>query len=690
MRLKFAFVLLGTFVCLRLSAQPGHVFAPLSRGELAKIEAAVPPRALKPLHPRRLLVFFRTEGYVHDAIAEGNEALKEMGEKTGAYIADFSDDMSVFTPANLKQYDGILFNSTTKLAFSDPAQRQALLDFVKSGKGLIGIHAAVDNFYSWPEGAALLGGTFQSHPWHADATEAVKVDEPAHPLAAAFGGKGFWINDEIYQITGPYDRSKLRVLLSLDMSKAQNQRPANEIVRTDHDFPISWIKNVDGGGRVFYCSLGHNTNVYWTPQVLQFYLAGIQFALGDLPADATPSAQLNPAPQPAVAPETPAPLNPTVKKTTGPVFVPARFDQQALEASAGGISLPNRDEFRQPPITVECWALLQSGTDFNVLVASDTKASNQHWELVTQKGTGFFGAFLPGMGGEFFSAKAICDGHWHDVAMVLESNRVRLSVDGEMVKDAPLSPSTGRPIPGGLGIGKLVDGEFGCDGLIQDVRISRGVRDVSRVSVEPLQRDATTLELWPLDGTIDPAPPGLSTGLPPYKIIPAATRAQLTPANGWPPASSQAEWTRSGGGSASNRYVSYTEINKQNVSRMTQAWVYHSGDGAMNIQCNPIFADDLLFCPHRRALHGGARRRDRPGSLAVQAGEAGQWPRGCAGSPRLDLLAGRCGQSCAHPLYNGHMALCLGPKNGSAGRFVWPERTRSVAARRNVGPASHL
>jgi type 1 glutamine amidotransferase len=281
MKFSIALLLAGASACLTLRAEPGHTFPPIKPEDLAKIQAAVPQTAAKPAHPRRLLVFFRTEGYVHDSIPYGNEALKEIGEKTGAYAADFSNDMAVFTSDNLKRYDGLLFNSTTKLAFTDPAQRQAVLAFVTSGKGLIGIHAATDNFYTWPEAAALIGGTFQSHPWHADAIEAVKVDDPVNPVAAAFGSKGFWINDEIYQITGLYDRSKQRELLSLDMPKAQNARDPKDIVRQDHDFPISWIKSVDGGGRVFYCNLGHNKSIYWTPEVLQFYLAGIQFALGD-------------------------------------------------------------------------------------------------------------------------------------------------------------------------------------------------------------------------------------------------------------------------------------------------------------------------------------------------------------------------------------------------------------------------
>ena len=40
---------------------------------------------------------------------------------------------------------------------------------------------------------------------------------------------------------------------------------------------------------MFYSSLGHNEYVYWNPEILKFYLAGLQYALGDLDADATPS-----------------------------------------------------------------------------------------------------------------------------------------------------------------------------------------------------------------------------------------------------------------------------------------------------------------------------------------------------------------------------------------------------------------
>ena len=127
----------------------------------------------------------------------------------------------------------------------------------------------------------------------------MKVDDPEHVLNRSFGGKGFILKDEIYQIKGPYSRDTHRVLLSLDMSQDRNQLGA-KCGREDGDNPISWIKQC-GEGRVFYCSLGHRKEIYWNNAVLQHYLAGIQWALGDLKADETPSAKLSTQPEPACA-----------------------------------------------------------------------------------------------------------------------------------------------------------------------------------------------------------------------------------------------------------------------------------------------------------------------------------------------------------------------------------------------------
>ncbi len=299
-------VCLGTTLTTGLRAEPGHVFKPVTPQQTAQVEAALPAEKLSPAHPRKLLVFFRTEGFVHGSIPVGLLALQRLGDKTGAFSAVASEDMAMFSAEKLAGFDAVLFMNSTGLKFTDPAHRQALLEFVRSGKGVAGLHAASDNFPTWPEGQALIGGVFCGHPWTANEVCAVKLDDPKHVLNLPFGGSGFWIREEIYQITGPYSRERQRVLLSLDMSKSQNTRPAEKIKRTDNDFPISWIKT-EGKGRVFYTSLGHREDIFFVPAILRHMLDGLRFALGDLAADAVPSAQAG-AIQPALAPQLDTPL----------------------------------------------------------------------------------------------------------------------------------------------------------------------------------------------------------------------------------------------------------------------------------------------------------------------------------------------------------------------------------------------
>jgi len=263
--------------------------------QIEKMKAAVPGKAtVKPVQPRRLLVFTLCKGFRHSSIECGAKALEIMGQKTGAYETVVSEDVSMFAPEKLRQFDAVCFLNTTGELFDDPALKKSLLEFVRGGKGIVGIHAATDCFYKWPEFGEMMGGYFHGHPWGANDTVTLKIEEPDHPLCAPFEGKTFVVTDEIYQFREPYSREKLRVLLSLDTSKTDMKKGG--IHRTDGDFAVSWVRAY-GKGRVFYCSLGHREDVYWNPTVLRYYLAGIQYALGELKADATPStrAQLIPA-----------------------------------------------------------------------------------------------------------------------------------------------------------------------------------------------------------------------------------------------------------------------------------------------------------------------------------------------------------------------------------------------------------
>jgi type 1 glutamine amidotransferase len=264
---------------------------PISPASLAKITSALPLKATAaPRRPRRILVFWRADAILHKGgVPAVNHTIELMGAKTGAYEADFSRDFAVFDPNVLAKYDAIVLNSTAHLVMPEHAKK-AYLDYVSGGGGVIAIHAAIDTFLPWPEGAKVVGATFGDHPWTPTGTWAVKLEEPAHPLLRAFGGKGFKIKDEFYVMGEPFSRADRRVLMSVDLSdpaSAGVNLNANPGRSKDHDFALAWVKHY-GAGRVFYAVFGHLEDPFWRPEILQFYLDGIQYVLGDLKVDDSP------------------------------------------------------------------------------------------------------------------------------------------------------------------------------------------------------------------------------------------------------------------------------------------------------------------------------------------------------------------------------------------------------------------
>jgi len=230
----------------------------------------------------------------HRSIPHANLALELIGKKTGAFEPVFSNDLANLKYDKIRQFDAVYLNNTVGMIFVDPEVREGLVRFVREGGGLAGNHGVSHASMDWPEFGEMIGTKWGVHR---EPTEqaTVRIDDPNHPLTKAFGGKEFVYQDEFFRFPiGPYSREKLRVLLSIDIDKTDmNQgRPCPKpCVRPDHDYAVSWIRSY-GKGRVFFCILGHNPTLYMTPALAEYFLAGIQFILGDLDADTTPSAKL--------------------------------------------------------------------------------------------------------------------------------------------------------------------------------------------------------------------------------------------------------------------------------------------------------------------------------------------------------------------------------------------------------------
>lgn len=365
--------------------------------DVEKMRAALPEKApAKPKRPRKMLVLSKAAGFVHSCIPLAAATMEEMGTKTGAWTATVTYDPAAITAENLKQYDVLFLNNTTGAFLDDPndaaataARKKALLEFVRSGKGLAGIHAAGDSYHeaknaapatavggrgpgaqlagqlmragdanqdqkltreeaisladewfakmdtsnagkisqadfstrfasilpgnpapaggrapgapqtgrpgkdpqvgTWPEFNQIIGGFFKYH-WNDPQLITVKIDDPKSPVTAMFHGKQFDINDETYTFGQEvWSRTNLHVLTSVDYEKMSAADKAKEdYPRPDHDYGLSWIRR-EGKGRIFYEAHGHSERIYAMRPMLEHVLAGIQYAVGDLNADDSPS-----------------------------------------------------------------------------------------------------------------------------------------------------------------------------------------------------------------------------------------------------------------------------------------------------------------------------------------------------------------------------------------------------------------
>jgi type 1 glutamine amidotransferase len=391
--------------CGGRSAQP-RVPCP---ADVQAMMAALPATApAKPSRPRKVLVIAATSGFVHSSIPLAARMVEEMGNKTGAWTTTVTYDRADVTAENLKQYDAIFLDSTTGTFLDEPgsdtdpaakattdARRKALMDFIRNGKGIAGIHAATDSYHGnpappggrsgapaglagggrgggrgaagtlaplmlaqgdsnadqklskaeaaaladawfdkvdpqkagtvsqadfaqrfaavmpapqappaaaagagggggsplWPEWNKTIGGYFKHH-WNYPTKITVRIDDPKSPLTAPFKGQPFDATDEVYTYNqDSFSRANVHVLTSIDYSKMSDAVKAQEqSPRTDHDFALSWIRR-EGKGRLFYEALGHHESIYAGRPMLEHILAGIQYAIGDLKADDSPSAK---------------------------------------------------------------------------------------------------------------------------------------------------------------------------------------------------------------------------------------------------------------------------------------------------------------------------------------------------------------------------------------------------------------
>ncbi len=213
-----------------------------------------------------VLVFTKTEGWRHDSIEVGVEAVVELGRLNGFNVT-WTENSEYFTEENLSAYDAVVFLNTTLTVFTD-AEREAFKAFIRNGGGFAGIHSATDTEYDWPWYGELVGAYFENHP--PGVHEAIiNVINHNHPSTSHLDDT--WVKvDEWYNFG--YMNENVNILLKLDTDSFEgSDHPGNH--------PIAWYHEYDGG-RSFYTGLGHTKESFSEPLFLDHLLGGIQYAIG--------------------------------------------------------------------------------------------------------------------------------------------------------------------------------------------------------------------------------------------------------------------------------------------------------------------------------------------------------------------------------------------------------------------------
>ncbi len=269
---------------------------------------------------QKLLFFTKSSGFEHEVISwkKGQPSFAEKiftelgGKHTWEF--EFSKDGSKFSPEYLAGFDAVIFYTTGDLTSPGtdqqpamtPAGKQALFDYVKSGKGFIGLHSASDTFHTANESkkgperfanhgkdadpyVCFLGGEFIIHGAQQVATN--KVINKKFP-GFAEAGDSFAFHEEWYSLKdfNP-DIHVLTVIDSPAMQGTMYERPA---------YPTSWARE-EGKGRIFYTAMGHREDIWTNPTFQNILIGAIRWTTREVDAavppnlkEAAPGAMTNP------------------------------------------------------------------------------------------------------------------------------------------------------------------------------------------------------------------------------------------------------------------------------------------------------------------------------------------------------------------------------------------------------------
>lgn len=177
------------------------------------------------------------------------------------------------TPENLAKYDVLLLNYKESKPTDDTkwtdANKEALLDAVRGGKGLVVYHFASSAFPDWDEYEKLIAGGWRSQGFHGPKhVYTVKKTDAESPISQGLPAEFTHVIDELYQNSKMLPGNVVLATAYSDPDKPKG---------TGKDEPVIWI-NQYGQGRVYHNALGHDVEALSDPLLQEWLRRGVEWA----------------------------------------------------------------------------------------------------------------------------------------------------------------------------------------------------------------------------------------------------------------------------------------------------------------------------------------------------------------------------------------------------------------------------
>jgi type 1 glutamine amidotransferase len=241
---------------------------------------------------RKVLFYTKSAGFQHSVVTRKGEEMAhaekifiDLGKKNG-FDVTVTKDGSIFTAEKLALFDVIAFYTTGDLTTegTDKAPpmpkdgKEALLNFIRGGKGFVGFHCASDTFHSQGNKVdpyiKMCGAEFKSHGEQQSARIYPAPNGKFDPIKEL---KEFTLTEEWYEFHN--FNPDMHVILVQDTSTMKQDQ-----YKKQPSYPQTWARK-EGKGRVFYTSLGHREDVWTNPLFHNILLGGTSWAAGNVEAD---------------------------------------------------------------------------------------------------------------------------------------------------------------------------------------------------------------------------------------------------------------------------------------------------------------------------------------------------------------------------------------------------------------------